>query len=404
MPTRNRPQFDAELHPLADLFPPIPPDEYLALVEDVRLHGVREPVVLTTEHTPRLLDGKHRRLAAIETGRQLPFRYASNDDPVVEVIGLNVRRRHLTESQRALIAASLETQKRQGRPKEGEKDTNWYLSREDAASALNVGTASVARAAAVVKAETSRDGVPVLQQAIRDGSLTVGDAHSVKDEAPDVIAEAVKRTRDGDARTATSAVRIIQSERLKAGPTPPLPQGQYRVVVADPPWDIEFDGGRLGTRLQEAQAPPYPTMTVDEIKALPVEGMLADDAWVFLWTIQQQVRESFEILDGWGAPFRFMMVWVKADGENTYGMQAAGMPRANHEVVLVGKRGSAKFVDTKEFPMAFTAAHPGGHSSKPDRFYDTLRRVTIGPRVDMFSRRAIDGFDGWGNQADDAGS
>ena len=147
--------------------------------------------------------------------------------------------------------------------------------------------------------------------------------------------------------------------------------GKFATVVVDPPWDIPkgpvlssraTDGGLFAPKLV------YPTMTVSEIGALPINSVLDDDSFVFCWTTSRLLQDAFEIMEDWQVSYSFLMTWVKGGGP-----QFPGGACYNSEFIVVGKKGSPQYLDTR----AFNAANywqRTGHSQKPEGFYDLLRR------------------------------
>lgn len=177
---------------------------------------------------------------------------------------------------------------------------------------------------------------------------------------------------------------------LRAAP-PQYPAGKYGVIVADPPWPLRKIPRAVKPRQQGWD---YPTMTVAEIEAMPVAGLALPDAWLFLWTTHRYLPHAFGIAERWGFSYRFTMTWHKSTG-----FQPWNLARLNCEFCLVSVRGNPQLADPKAFNACFYA-RSNGHSVKPQSFYDTVRRVTgPGPKLDLFARREIPGFDSWGNQA-----
>ena len=163
--------------------------------------------------------------------------------------------------------------------------------------------------------------------------------------------------------------------------------GRYATVVIDPPWPVRVNHSKYPCGL------PYPVMTDREIRALPVGAVLAEDAFIFLWATQKRLPTAVDLLGHWGCRYRFTMAWHKE-----HGPQVLGHPRFNLEFVVVGSKGKPKFETTKAFSTAYCWPRRK-HSEKPHEFYELLQRVTPAPRLDIFARRHIDGFDAWGNEA-----
>lgn len=163
---------------------------------------------------------------------------------------------------------------------------------------------------------------------------------------------------------------------------------KYKTVVVDPPWPMM----KMRRRVRPNQVGwDYPTMSLEEIAALDIDARLADDAFVFLCTTQRFLPAAFEIMKGWGLDYQFLMVWHKNGG-----MQLPNYPQFNGEFILVGSKGAPDWQDS--FMVVFRAPRRG-QSVKPDEFYGIVRRATLPPRLDMFARRSIFGFEAWGDEA-----
>ena len=172
--------------------------------------------------------------------------------------------------------------------------------------------------------------------------------------------------------------------------------GKYSVLIIDPPWPMQ--------RIEREVAPnqtglDYPIMTEEEIERLGtndpdvVPSMMEDDCHVFLWTTQKFRPMGERLFERWGVTRILEMVWHKPGGFQPY-----NLPQYNCEFVLYGRKGAPAFVETTNFFCCFSAPRRE-HSRKPDEFYDTIRRVTNGKRIEVFAREPREGYDTWGNQA-----
>ena len=214
-------------HEYANLFPLLEGDAYWSLVEDIRQNGVQEPIV---KYGPAILDGRNRYLGSRECDRPYPTVEFVGDDPLAFVISKNLARRHLSESQRAMIAAKLANLRGGGRSSTPSIDG---VSQGSAATALNVGVASVERAAAV-----QTRGTPELVASVQAGDVSVSAAAEVAKlpenlqaailvegpEAVRAVAAELREARQGGGPTsqreaiAQGALRRVATSRRGGGP------------------------------------------------------------------------------------------------------------------------------------------------------------------------------------------
>lgn len=181
------------------------------------------------------------------------------------------------------------------------------------------------------------------------------------------------------------AAKPADADAAASGDPDPLPDGAFRVVVADPPWQY----GNRATR--GAAEDHYATMTVEALCALDVPERLADDAHLYLWTTNGFLREAFDVVDAWGFTYKTCLTWVKPQ------MGMGNYFRSSTEHILFGVRGSLRTLD-RALVNWFNAPR-GKHSAKPDSFYDLVEKASPGPYFEMFARRRRLGWATWGYEA-----
>jgi ParB-like chromosome segregation protein Spo0J len=184
-----------EFHDLANIFPLLAGDEAKALANDILEHGLREPITLLEG---KILDGRNRYNACLDVGVEPRFASYRGDNPAAYVVSLNLKRRHLDESQRAMLAKKLAALEH------GQRQTGKFAgvtTQAKAASMLNVSERSVRTAGSVID-----KAVPEIVTAVEKGVISISAAAQFakqpKEEQSKQIAEsatpagAVKAFRD----------------------------------------------------------------------------------------------------------------------------------------------------------------------------------------------------------------
>ena len=179
-----------------------------------------------------------------------------------------------------------------------------------------------------------------------------------------------------------------------------LPDGKYSVIYADVPWSYQVWSGEEKDRTAESH---YPTLSQQELEALPVDDLAADDCAVFLWAVMPQLPEALALIEAWGFQFKTCaFVWVKTTKDGA--RPATGMgywTRANAEICLLATKGSPKRIDAGVSQIIVSPRME--HSRKPDEAAERIERLLGDPspktHIELFARRARPKWTVWGNQA-----
>ena len=191
-----------------------------------------------------------------------------------------------------------------------------------------------------------------------------------------------------------SRVRAKRMEQLaeKSVKNKPLPveKRNYPVILADPPWQYD-DNSTDPTRQIENQ---YPTMSHGEICKLPVRGLADDDALLFLWATSPMLKKAMATMSAWGFEYKTCAVWDKTKIGMGYFF------RQQHELMLVGERGSMLKPEPSARPSSVVVSPRGKHSEKPAAMYEIIERMYPGvPKIELFARSKRSGWDAWGNES-----
>lgn len=164
----------------------------------------------------------------------------------------------------------------------------------------------------------------------------------------------------------------------------------YATIVADPPWPYRDKPVSWEAQRGKTQFMPYSVMNMDDICALPVRDLAADDAHLYLWTTNRFIWDAPRVVNAWGFRVIQVLVWCKPTNNFPGGV----FNTSTTEFVVFARRGSLKAKDRDGFAWWKWARGP--HSQKPDAFMDMVERVSPGPYVELFARAPRLGWDSWG--------
>ena len=253
------------------------------------------------------------------------------------------------------------------------KDAGWVARKFERSDRSDLLSWSHHRAAARLPREVRQR---LMEKAIENGL----SLREFKNEIKQFIAAQMLGALPSDDDTCTVADLFHLAQQIRLGERPP-----FGAIYADPPWQYDNQGTRAATGNH------YKSMSVDELRALPVGMLAAEASHLHLWTTNAFLFECPKIFDAWGFEIKTSFVWVKSQiGIGNYWRNA-------HEIMLTGVRGDAKRFNDHSMPSWFECGR-GAHSEKPEQVRALIERASSGPYLELFGRKAVNGWAVWGNQ------
>jgi N6-adenosine-specific RNA methylase IME4 len=177
-----------------------------------------------------------------------------------------------------------------------------------------------------------------------------------------------------------------------------FPEKKYNTIVLDPPWNISSKG-KDKDRPNRKRKLDYITMSIDEIKSIPLDQVANIGCHVYCWTTNKFLKEAFDVFESWNVNYHLTLVWTKPNGiMPCYGYKFAT------EFCLFGFYGKPmqKFQSMAKLNW-FENPSIKPHSTKPQKFFSLVDEMSPSPKVELFARQKRQGWSSWGNEIYDPG-
>jgi N6-adenosine-specific RNA methylase IME4 len=175
----------------------------------------------------------------------------------------------------------------------------------------------------------------------------------------------------------------------------------FGTVLADPPWRFTNRTGKVAP--EHRRLSRYPTLTIDEICALPVADHMAESAHCYIWVPNALLPWGLQVLASWGFDYKSNIVWHKVRKDGGSDGRGVGFYFRNvTELVLFGTRGrNARTLAAGRRQVNVIQSRKREHSRKPDEQYSIIESCSWGPYLELFGRGTRRNWTVWGNQADE---
>lgn len=177
--------------------------------------------------------------------------------------------------------------------------------------------------------------------------------------------------------------------------------GKFGTILADPPWQFQNRTGKMAP--EHKRLARYSTLTLEEIKAIPVADVAASACHLYLWVPNALLAEGLAVLQAWGFIYKSNIVWHKIRKDGGPDGRGVGFYFRNvTELILFGVRGSLRTLPPGRRQVNFLATQKREHSRKPDELYEIVESCSPGPYLELFARHRREDWENWGNEVPEA--
>lgn len=182
---------------------------------------------------------------------------------------------------------------------------------------------------------------------------------------------------------------------------------KYQIIYADPPWSFKtyskpkdgkhFNVGDTGWRNADVH---YPCMDLENIQALPVSELAEKDCVLFMWATYPMLPQALQVIKAWSFTFKTIaFTWVKLNKDKTIFTGMGYWTRSNAEICILATKGHPKRINASVSSVILSQREH--HSTKPAEIRERITKLMGDlPRVELFARRKVDGWDCWGNEVE----
>lgn len=180
-------------------------------------------------------------------------------------------------------------------------------------------------------------------------------------------------------------------------PLPTVADG-FQTIMADPPWRFQNRTGKVAP--EHRRLDRYSTLDLDDICALPVQDVAAENAHLYLWVPNALLPEGMRVMEEWGFRYVSNLVWAKRRKDGGPDGRGVGFYFRNvTELILFGVRGSMRTLAPARSQVNMIETRKREHSRKPDEQYELIEACSPGPYLEMFARQAQPGWTAWGDES-----